>query len=415
MTGQEPTAPLPSLPTGKPISYGPDRPFQNTVPKTADPAPQRQEDPQAPLRSANPVVQPSPPAVPKKVRLDPTTESHTREISSGVTFTSEYDKDLENGWRPVLQKGYIIAMTKTYPDGSTDVKEPGKGNPNPRRSRSLSVKRHDVEKKPDIQSASAPLNYDRHHNVFQYPEDCVPVPIRTALSNKPPPDPIKDVEIRPGEFVFLQRSLGRALIWEPLVSGDYRDWTPFLDFSGNRILPCDSCRKNLAPVCSVCNICTCFSCSKLIQSPMGHDPLRLKLPYLIACPCKHRYKLRENRDRSPTTSELTDTAWDQSGGHHAHRIHPVTGQLSSPCGRTAPSNKHPDRIPRDVADRAWEDWPIQKLCTEPPQPQGRWNRRRSRSPPRRRDEPHPAYHGNKYHNAPWRNQAYLQPAAGAVV
>ena len=365
--------PLPPSPAGPPISYGPDM------------TPQR---PKAPLRGS--------------VRLEPIDELQSKQLAENVSFVSEYDRDISEGWKPVKQRGYIVQMVKMV-NGNEETKDPGRGNPNPpKRSRSLSLSR-DSDK-----SASAPPVFDRATNVFEYPDGCVPAPIRTERSRKPPPEPIMDIEIRPGEWVWLKRSLGRQLIFEPQLPKESSVKEPFLDWSSDRIVPCDSCRLHLAPVCSRCQISTCFNCSKLLQSWKSQDPTRAGLPYLVACTCQHKYKLRENRERSPFTSEETDMAWDLSGGHKDHCIHPREGLISSPCGRTGPSRKHRDCVPRLVQTGTWEDRPIQRLCQEPQQVRPQ----RSRSPPRSRN-----YDRSDYSDAPWRQQPYtadLKPARGAV-
>ena len=169
-----------------------------------------------------------------------------------------------------------------------------------------------------------------------------------------------------------------------MITGDANNARPFLDWSLERLCVCDSCRLHLAPVCSRCNVSTCFGCSKYLQRPrMDHrmqaDNLRSNLPYLVKCPCGHRYK--RDRDRSPFTTPETDDLWDKCGGHNSNDIHPQIGCLSSPCGRMAPSNKHNDRVPRTVRVGKWEAQPIEILCRDPTK--ARQPRRRSRSPPRR--------------------------------
>ena len=420
--------PLPPL-AGQPITYGPDKPYvptdasqpQQTPQRSRSPSPPWYDDPvikaAAKKLAAKKAAETSAPAAEKKVRLEPSAEAvpdgQPREVSSGVNFQSEYDKDIADGWTPVYQKGQIVAMTmivegKNGPE--TKTKPPGKGNPfPPRRARSLSISR----------DASAPPVedlVDKPRDLFVYPEGCKPTAVRNAKGKTTPPEPIKDVEIRPGEFLYLKRQQTRRTVWEVELTGEMQKNTPFLDWSANRILPCDSCGKHLAPICSRCQVSTCFDCSKLLSHWRGQDQKRAEagMPYLVSCNCSHKYK--RDRDRSPRTSERADHAWQASVGHRTHDIHPGVGMLKSPCGLIAPSNKHPDRVPRNVSSvlfpHGWEPQPLAELCDEAPAPKA--PRRRSRSPPRQRSQGQGSYSGS-YPDAPWRDQAFLRPAVGAIV
>ena len=407
--------PLP--PAGEPIAYGPERPYSADESTQPVQTPQRPESPPTLLASTDPLFQPVPPRVEKKVRLEPSTDQATdrpaRVLSAGVTFQSEYEKDIADGWVPVHQKGFIVAMRRVYEKNpgiwEEETKVPGHGNPlPPRRTRSLSINRE------EDRSAPASPVFDRQTDVFEYPEGCQPAPIRTERSNRPPPEPIKDVEIRPGEWLYLKRSQGRRTIWEPELTGAAQKEKPFLDWSGDRIVPCDSCRKHIAPVCSRCQVSTCFTCAKNLESWKSQDKLRATSQYMVRCVCSHDYK--RNRDRSPFTNEATDRAWQASGGHRSHQIHPGIGMLSSPCGRFGPSRKHPDNPPRRVSSilfpNGWQDSPIPELCEDAPVTKSQ--RRRSRSPPRQRQQNQGSYTG-RYGDAPWRKDTDLRPAAGAVI
>ena len=132
------------------------------------------------------------PPRPGGVVLEPSRVAITpREIADGVNFLTEYEQDIIDGWQPVKQKGYIVAMERLNPDGESETKPPGHGNPLPPRSRSLSVQRALARED------RAPPVFERQHFTFQYLDGCAPAKIRSEKGRTAPPsDEIVDVEIR---------------------------------------------------------------------------------------------------------------------------------------------------------------------------------------------------------------------------
>ena len=292
------------------------------------------------------------PDVPDTKPAEPT-PSITEPAPSALT---PYSKLIAEGWVPVWQGGYIVGIAK---DGTCIA--PPEGNPAPvpkKRQNTEDDSSSDQRKKKKDNKGDTPSGSATGSSASASERVPTPaIPWKPPWGSKPGKFPtfnhnfkklggFTELMLRPGEWITIQPT-SCSLSW--LDSGitfynaSVNLRTPS-ELRWDRIFPCNTCGRHLAPACAVCHVSCCRNCTKELQ--FGARQNEEKTYIMCACAFPFSDEWKNGNMPSEVVSPELDMVWDEAWPKFKSHLDPDSGMLLSPCGRTAPSPFHRDRPPR---------------------------------------------------------------------